>query len=241
MRQVKNLEQYNGIYKGSKALIIGSGPSVSNVDFSLTGDCVTIAVNSGYLANLKSQFFLSDDQSVMDWSYFFRELQNSPTTIALLYENKFRHISHVLGERSVVFRHRKGYHITDKYIHSDSRNYIAQARTSIGSAIHVAHIMGCNPIGIIGLDGYYVNGVRYFWQENPSKYNYPFRTPLKSTRIFRRIIQDEKLVDDDLNEISSYWNLHGKEFQKKCSVYNLSSNSLIEVFPKIDMKEFLKC
>lgn len=235
----KNLEEFNSLYAGKPAIIIASGPSVLGVDFSKTKNCVTIAVNSGYVAHKESDFFLSDDWSVVNWSYFFKDLRESTTT-PLLYEDKFRDANRVFGDRIVFFRHRKGYHVTDQYSHSDSKNHILQARTSVGSAIHVAHIMGCSPIGLVGVDCCRINNMRYFWQFNPAKYGYPFRRDKSHFDAFRRIMHKGKQSDTDLVDILSYWNDFGSELNKNCKIYNLSPNSVLDVFPKMELNEFLR-
>jgi len=108
----RNLEEFNQIHKDKPAIIIGSGTSIFGLDLSPLKNCITLAVNSGYVAYPESNYFVSDDWSVANWSYFFRDLQQSPITLALLYENKFRDSGSIFGERVVQFRHRLGYHVT---------------------------------------------------------------------------------------------------------------------------------
>lgn len=237
----RNLEEFNGIYKGKSAIIIASGPSVFGLDFdTILKDKVTFAVNSGYIAMKSAKFFVSDDWSVAKWSFFFKDLCQSPTTLALLYENKFREASRIFGERFVAFRHRTGYHVTDEYSHSKRENYILQCRTSVGSAIHIAHIMGCDPIGLIGVDCKRTNGLRYFWQFDPTKYGYPFRHDRTRSDGFRRIIHEGNQSDTDLADILWYWRSFGGELNQRCSIYNLSPTTALDVFPKLSLDDFIR-
>ena len=41
---------------------------------------------------------------------------------------------------------------------------IIGARTASGTAVHLAYIMGCDPIILLGCDCCYMHGKRYFWQ-----------------------------------------------------------------------------
>lgn len=238
---MRNLEEFNQSYQKRPAFIIASGPSVFGLDLdTLLKDQITIAVNSGYVAMKTAKFFVSDDWSVVNWSYFFNDLYQSPTTLALLYENKFRDAHQIFGERFVAFRHRTGYHITNNYSHSNKENHILQSRTSVGSAIHIAHIMGCDPICLIGVDCHRTNGLRYFWQFDPSKYNYPFRRDRTRFDNFQRIMHKGKQSDTDLVDILKYWETFGKELNEKCRVFNLSPASALDIFTKVSLDDFLK-
>ena len=235
---IKNLEEYNNKYIGKPALIIASGPSVLEQDVSMFSEFVTISVNSGYLL-YESDFFVSDDWSVMRWSYFVHDLKNSNKTIALLYEDKLKNSCKLFGDRSVLFKHRTGYNITNTYSHSNKSNHIVQARTSVGTAIHIAHIMGCSKIALIGVDGCRPEGCRHFWQSS----KFTKKTPQRSDRIpkdhYLQCNYKGSKSDHDLKDILLYWNRYGREFLKKCQVYNASKDSVISVFPKKNLEELL--
>lgn len=235
---MRNLEEFNQKYTNKPALIIGSGPSVLDQDLSIFSEFVTIAVNSGYLL-YDSDFFVSDDWSVGQWSYFFKDLRNSKKTTALLYEDKLRNSCKLFGNRSVMFKHRTGYHITDTYSHSNKKNHIVQARTSVGSAIHIAHIMGCPKIAIIGVDGHRTGGHRHFWQSPKFNKEEPYRSDKIRKDHYLQCDYKGKKSDYDLKDILTYWNRYGREFLNKCQVYNASKESMVSVFPKKDLEELL--
>ena len=198
---------------------------------------VTIAVNSGYCICPDADYFVSDDWSCAHWSYMFNDLKNSKKTIALLYDKKLKNIAHWFGQRTVLFKHRKGWHLSDTYSHTEYNHHICQARNSLVTAIAIAHIMGCSPIILLGADCCRKDGKRYFWQFWEQK-----RQPYRNYGI--PVDRYNKLpalqTDTDLLDILQYWNRFGKEVKKKCQILNASQISKIDIFPKIDLTKCLK-
>jgi len=234
---MRNLEEYNNAFRNKIAFVIGSGPSLAFTDLNPISQHLTIAVNSGYLAFPESNFFLSDDHSVARWSYFQKDLKYAKT-IVLLYERMLKDQAAFFGDRSVLFKHRRGYHVTDKYSHTDKENYILEARTSVGSAIHVAHIMGCSKIVLLGIDCRRIDNKRYFWEFDRKKYKVSRSDGVPTVR-FRGIRKKGVQTDSDLMQIQDYWTKFGNELNKKCKIYNVSKFSSLEIFPKIEMKDIL--
>lgn len=237
---MRNLEELNGIRKGEPCFIIGAGPSVICVDLDLIKDVgFTIAVNSGYVA-METDYFLSDDWSVAFWSYFSKELVKSPRTLALLYEEKLGNTSKQFGDRAVLFRHRKGYHLTTPYFHEKEEHHLCQARVSTGTAIHAAYVMGADPIVLIGADCRRLDGLRYFWElpefqgEKPTYEDYAHR---------RRYIKKNLggfQVDHDLVEIHKYWFEVSESFKEAgCTVLNASPLSILRQFPIVKIEDVI--
>jgi len=226
------LDAFNQIHAGKPACILGSGPSILSVDLSLLKHFVTFAVNGSILAYPQSDYFVSDDSDCVNWSYFSHELRESKAK-ALLYEDKFESIKNIFGKRTVYFRHRTGYNVTDKYEHENPPNRILQCRTSIGSAMHIAHIMGCKPLILVGIDCARLSGKRWFWEFPP--YQRPKRLDGRVPDKYRRFRDS----DVDLVEILDYWQAQGTEFLKKTVVYNASPLSRVRVFQKIALKQFV--
>ncbi len=236
---MRNLDEFNGKHTGKVCFVIGSGPSLSFHDLSGLDDFYSIAVNSGYVACPGADYFLSDDWSVARWSYFFEDLRRSKNTIALLYEDMLINQAKLFKKRSVLFRHRHGYHITDKYEHEDSENRICQARTSVGSAIHVAHIMGFSKIVLLGIDCCRdPGGRRYFWTNKPGRK--PYRNDNVLVDHYHRVRSAGVDSDTDLVAITEYWEKAGLEFNKKCDIYNASPFTILKVFPQVSLPEFIK-
>ena len=236
---MRNLEEYNQRFAGKKALILGSGTSLSkHLLFlkSIPDDWVSFAVNSAYIA-CETDFFVSDDIDIQNWSFFAYDLRNSQKTQVLLYEDKLGDRAEWFGERSVLYRHRRHYHITPKYSHTDKENHLFQCRSSLGSCIHIAHIMGCSEILILGLDCYREGKFRWFWQF-PDWPNKPYRIDGKRIDKYHRRRTLQINTDSDLADILLYWKTKGSQINEKCKVYNGSEKSLIDVFPYMGLNEF---
>lgn len=231
----RNLEEFNGKYAGKTCFVIGSGCSLIDQIPAFQGlaEHVTIAVNSGYLAYPHSNFFISDDWAVVHWSYVFRDLVNSPSTIALLYDQKLANAALMFGQRSVLFKHRKGYALSSPYSHTRPDKFIWEARTSAGSAVHVAHIMGCEYIVLLGVDGRRVGDCRYFWQMPQWQSDKPFRNDGVGIDKFPRCNIKDAPADTDLKSINDYWRKVAAT--PGLRVYNASPISLIDGIPKISL------
>lgn len=223
---MRNLEEFNNKHTGKTCFIIGSGVSILNHDISKLSEYVTIAVNSGIIAAPFADYFLSDDVSVKMWSYF-HDLRSLKTQV-LMYEDKLLSCENMFKERSVFYKHRRGYHLTKPYSHKIYEKALCECRTSVGSAIHTAYIMGCNPIVLVGIDCCRVDGKRYFWDFQ--KYEKPIRLDGGRTDRFKKITQDS---DADLKEIMNYWTISSKHFLESCNVLNASEISIIDCFNKI--------
>ena len=233
---MRNLEEFNQKYASKTAFVIGSGPSLNSQDLTPLKDFVTIAVNSAYLAFPNSDYFLSDDWSCARWSYYMEDLRYS-LTIPLLYEKMLWDQTAYFGDRAVLFRHRTGYHITDKYEHNNRENHICQARTSVGSAIHVAHIMGCSNIVLLGVDCCRTDSLRHFWQDRGKKK--PRRLDGLPVDPHRRTTFEGQQSDTDLIDITRYWRDKAPFFLEKCKVFNASPVSALTVFPKVNLVQFI--
>ncbi len=245
----RNLEEFNGIYDGQQktAFVIGAGTSLHFQDLEPLKNHITIAVNSGYVAAPWANYFVSDDWSIKRWSFLFKDLRESKTTIALLYEDKLSSCASWFGDRAVLFRHRKGINIPDKYIHNKPSFHIGETRSSLGSGIMIAHIMGCSKIVLMGVDGHRQNGCRYFWQlphmsslYRTEPYKKPYRSDKSNWDCFHKVKIQGQITDSDLIEINRSWMAFGRAVNKKCKVYNASENSTLTVFPKVNLERFLE-
>jgi len=236
--ECRNLEEFNGKHEGQAAFILAPGPSLSLISVIKPAlhSFVTISVNSAY-AMSETDYFVSDDSEVAVWSYFAHDLRNSPNTTVFLYEDKLKNTVPWFGDRAVLFRHRLGYNITNTYEHENSINKIVQCRTSLASAIHIAHIMGCSPIIVLGLDCVRVNGLRWFWQFDSWKRK-PQRLDGRKADKYNHI---RSSGDSDLSSILHYWKTQGKEINKTCEVYNASDISKVDVFPYVDLNTIVEC
>lgn len=225
-------EIVNQIHKNKTCFIVGAGPSLISQDVSklVTKNTFAIAVNSGYLAYKEADYFLSDDRAVRYWSYYFQDLKESRTTTPVLFEKMLGDTSHWFQKKPILFRHKEGYELTDHYDHNDKKFHIWEARTSVGSAIHIAHVMGAKEIVLFGVDCCRLNGCRYFWQ-HPSYKNKPFRNDRVRVDAYKRKKVEGKESDSDLESHFEYWNMVSEKMdQHGIKVYNASNISLLKCF-----------
>lgn len=173
--RVKDLQD---THKDKLCFIYGAGPSLRYVDETQLRDYITITVNSGFLKDRLCDYFVSDDLSIEDWSYYdsiwmFRRKK-------LLYRDKFEPICS--EKKDVIFYdHTWWFSPDDKEYNYEGLKLkkeepIVGARSSVASAVHLAYIMGCNPIVLLGNDCKLSKDRhhRYFWQEWPIE-KQPFR------------------------------------------------------------------
>ena len=236
---MRNLEEYNDKYNNRTGIVIGGGFSIQFQDLSCLCNHITIAVNTGYCAYPEANFFLSDDWSVTLWSFFHDELKKSNTTV-LLYEDKLFNFSKPFGDRAVLFRHRKGYDVSDIYAHEEYKNHLFECRTSVATAIGVLHIMGCSRVILLGVDCCrYTNGERYFWQfpHQPDGRIFPKRIDYAPLDKFKKRRIKGKRTDSDLIDIQRYWENNTKDMRKKINIYNASEYSELTIFPKVKIQD----
>lgn len=235
---MRNLEEFNQKYKNKKCYILGAGPSLRDFNYDKLNDGLVIAVNSGICGcKIEPNIWLSDDWAIEKWSYF-EDVKKLSKTLVFLYDQKLGHTAKYFGDRAVLFKHRLGWIPGNKYQHNKYEHFICQCRTSLNTAICVAHIMGCSPIILLGADCCRLDGKRYFWQFWP-KEKQPYRNdnvPIERYKIIKNTKMD---TDADLFDILSYWEKFGKEINKKCKVYNASPISLIRCFEKIDFNSMM--
>ena len=164
-------------HKGKPCFIIGAGPSLASQDLTLLKNHVTIAVNSGIVKGDFSNYFLTDDTDASNWSYFRIDLPKL-NCISLLYKAKLGKCSNHIKNK-IWFDHKfwyvppeNKYYDEGLIFTKDPEKPIIGARTSTGSAIHFAYIMGCDPIVLLGCDCCYAGNKRYYWQFEGEKKPY---------------------------------------------------------------------
>jgi hypothetical protein len=234
---------FKNIHKDKLGFLIGSGPSLRKINKSLLNNYVTMTVNSSIVYKPDCDYFVSDDWSVSNWSYFIRDLAQSDCT-KFLYNKKFQgNFCHLKKHQTCMFDHTWYYEPkTGRYnmkglsMSQDCNKPIIGARTSLASGLHLMHIMGCNPIVLLGCDCKMEDDKRYFWE-------YPGHT--KPVRLDRRndFPVNVKLSEGkrQCKEILEYWNLFEKMNKDNISgIINASSDSILEIFPKHSIEEVME-
>ncbi len=233
--QVKDLKD---VHNGKLCFIYGGGPSLRYIDVRQSKDYVNITVNSGFLKNMLCDYFVSDDSAISSWNYYNWIWDFSFTK--LLFRDRFEPICS--KKQNVIFYdHTWWFSPSDKQYNMKGllltkEEPIVGARISMGSAVHLAHIMGCDPIVLLGNDCKLArDGKRYFWQYR-KKNRQPFR------------IKDHAFNDRtqnwgfDTNDFIEYWDnfaeVNKEIIGKEVEIIDCSDSDL-DCFPKMHMQEIL--
>lgn len=238
-----NLCQFSNIHKGKLGFLLGSGPSLRHIKEELLSPYVTMTVNSSIVYKRNCDYFVSDDWSVSNWSYFVRDLANSDC-IKFLYKEKFTgRVFHIKQHQVCMFDHtwyfnpkKNKYNMNGLIMSQDCNKPIIGARTSLASGLHIMNIMGCNPIVLMGCDAKMENDKRYFW-EYPG---WPKPVRLDTREVLPDHVKMRKGTKE-CSDIKDYWKLFKTmNGDSGVNIINSSEGSAIDVFDKIHFDKVLE-
>ena len=227
------LKDFKKKHNGEIAFLLGGGPSLHYLDIDMIKDHVTITVNSAIEKMFLCDYFVSDDHDISGWNYY-ESLHMSPCT-KFLYKDKFEGKCGKLKDL-VLYSHTWWYSPEDKSYNFDGLRLtedepIVGARTSMGSAVHIAYIMGCNPIVLLGNDCQLKDRKRYYWQFPGEKKQFRVKG-----RKFTHQTQNRGFSKDSFAE---YWK-HFARVNKDNDVNIIdASDSCLDCFPKMSVIEVL--
>jgi len=240
-----DIKDIENMHKGSAAFIIGAGPSLLDLNLESLKDFVTITVNSGIEKLPGCDYFVSDDNAACNWTWFSDTAKNSNCK-KFLYKKKLKNRSYFFNKEDIVWydhvlSHSPNFDVSNSHGYKLTKDKgIIAARTSSGSALHIAWLMGCDPIILLGHDACYLDGKRYFWQSYP-KDKQPKRNDLKKIGYVpnRPDFNDQK-VDAHCLDFNNYWNkVVENNPELKDRVFNVSECSIIEAFDKLSFSEVM--
>ncbi len=223
------VSDFKNRHKGEMAFLFGGGPSLHFIDMDLIKEHICITINSGIAKHPDSNYFVSDDTAISNWAYY--ELLEKSNCVKFLYRDKFEKIESL--KNSVLFDHTWWFSPKDKTynmkgLELTKKEPIVGARISMGSAVHIAYILGCNPIVLLGNDCKLKDGKRYFWQ---------FPGEEKQFRV--RGVKYPTNTGFDRRAFVEYWNYFAKvNKEKKVDIID-ASNSCLNCFPKMSVEEVL--
>ena len=245
MNKLNKISDLQDKHKGEIIFIVGSGPSINNINVELLKNYTVMAVNSGIIAAPFAKYFVSDDPDIMNWSYF-SDIKKSEC-ICLLYEDRFKNKSNFLPEnRTFFYKHKmwfsppSTYNLPDGLIMTkDITKPIIGSRTSTGSCVHLAFCLGAKIIVLLGNDctlSKDKNHYRYFWQNFP-KEKQPYR--IRGSQ-FNKNTQN---FGFDQKAFVEYWNKFveaNKNILENEMIIIDSSNSILSCFPKMSIDSILE-
>jgi hypothetical protein len=190
-------------------------------------------VNGGVVKVPWCNYFLSDDVGVSTWSYF-TDLLPKLSCLKLLYDKKLKdHCSHL--DNVLLFEHTWWFSPPSSYndegLKLTKEEPIVGAITSMGSAVHFAHIMGCSPIVLLGADCCYKDNHRYFWGYEGEEKAYRTKpSNVKVNDIFYESFYENKVVN--------YWENMAR-LNPDVNIIDASDGKL-DCFPKMTIGEILE-
>jgi hypothetical protein len=234
------LKELQDKHKDEIIFVVGSGPSMKDIDNDILKDEIVIAVNGGISKIPFAQYIISDDRDIMSWSYF--DIVRKSNCICLFYEDKFKnYIDNSLKERTIFYKHKSWFSPPDIYnlpdglvLTKDVVEPIVGSRTSAGSGVHMAYCMGAKVIVLLGNDCRLSNNkfnYRYYWQFPGEQKQYRIKgrkfTPQTQNRGF------------DKDSFVEYWNYFA-EVNKDSDINIIdASDSCLDCFPKMSIREVL--
>lgn len=212
-------------HKNRVIFVVGAGPSIEKNNLNLLKNHIIMAVNSGILAVPFAQYFISDDEGVQNWSYFY----NLSCTY-LLYKRKLEKCSSSI--KNIIWFDHKGNEKLNK------RGPLIRSRTSMGTAINICYQWGVKKVVLLGNDCQLSNDkyhYRYFWQYW-DKEKQPYR--IHGTKFSERT----QNIGFDPKAFIEYWNYFAevnKEILKEVEIIDCS-DSVLECFPKKKLEDVMK-
>jgi hypothetical protein len=239
------LTEFHNLHHGKMCFIAGASPSLRHVDFKTIKNFITIAVNSSIMKYPESDYYVTDDQGVLDWNYWRQYVLPSKCHKFLFREKLGKHITNYNDSEYTFYDHRywsQEFNRDNMLVYSDPLVPIVGARTSVASAINIAFIMGCDPIVLLGMDNCFEDGKRYFWEFHGEPKAFQINKFSNYSRFPSYIDKKtNKTIDRHCHEYEKYWS-HFAEANPQLlrgKILNSSVNSLLEIFPKVELDRIL--
>lgn len=137
----------------------GSGPSLRHVDTNLVKDCIVIAVNGSFLKFPQADYFISCDARCTLRKSWLKVRESDCKIIVCRGGSNFGCFDKTRGSRWCI-----GIEERIHFIDRDKRKVkmegdnLIWGSSSAHCAVHFAHILGCNPIVLLGMDCCYEDG-----------------------------------------------------------------------------------
>jgi len=238
------LDRFKNMYSGQKCIIIGNGPSLNLIDFSLFKDTPTFGVNSIFLAKDRLPnpitFYVVEDTKVFEENElkifeFAQECDNA--FLPTLYKDRAKDQG-----KFTFFRMNGGFYRKDDpyYCHprfSFSINEVTYCGQSVTMQnLQLAFWMGFTEIALVGMDFSYtipketeVIGHHYHSKgDDPNHFDKSYFGAGKTWK------------DPRLNRVAANYELAKTAYEAAGrNIYNCTVGGNLEVFERVSLEEFL--
>lgn len=164
---MSGLNDFRDRHKGQKCYIFGAGPSLNRFDCDkMALDGVTICCNAAIMALKSCDYFLFTDSRVTTERAYYPSVFDKAGTVLIgnqdLYDQCIGEVNPEVRCRVVVPSpcRRAISEGFDFSLHNKGR-LIAGGAVEVST--HLAHVMGCSPIILVGVDLCWIDGLKYFY------------------------------------------------------------------------------
>jgi len=226
-------------HKGQVCFVLGTGPSLKDLSSYLLRDHIVIAVNGAIIKAPKSDYYFSCDYGMVLWRSWW-ELKFLECDLILASNTGFGAFQNKV-EREVfegIENDRINYAPRKKGLKIDKNPEMLSGSSSVHSAVHFAHLLGCSPIVLLGCDCRYGEGKKHYWdfpdqpKEGLVKPEYEqYRRPLA-------VEEPGAKMDGELHHHIKIW-LQLKNQNPRIEIIDSSGGNLT-MFPQMPLKEVLE-
>lgn len=219
-KKYTGIKKYHNIHQGKRCFIVATGPSLTQEDYILLKDEITIGVNGLCLwfdeLKLETNYFVVSDDDV--YGRVGKTLEETKKTKVFISERVCK--TQEVNTRFLVFPvniwNRFMTNITRKKFSKDFAVCSYDEETVVFHAIQLAVYMGITEIYLIGTDCNY-----------------------KQTKIYA--VDHGKKVDQDVGNKMLLTYEIVRNYEEKCGfkVFNATRGGMLEVFPRVCLEEII--
>lgn len=231
-REQNTFDDVRGMYAGQPGFVAASGPTLRHFKEDEIKGKPLICVNNSILKFPSAPFYFTCDWSVI-WRLHWQTVRWLPCRIvtAMLGVHELDRWSGLDDPRRRLLLwhyHENGREVV-KMGAQDHR--LILGHSSIHSAVHFAHILGCNPIILLGNDGGY---------EDDKKYYTDFEGQPDDRWLLHKWEPVNKKVDETDSSLicsSNYWQTL-REANPDVEIYN-GTGGPTDIFPRVNWRDFI--
>ena len=208
-------------HKGERCFIIGSSPSLKQLDLSLLNNEITFTVNRGY--KLSENGFYNFNYHVLQDTDLYNQERIKEEIPYNKYENIFLYagIKPPIEYNNIIFfEYMKMINYKNITFQDDLTQILPEGYTVIFTALEFAYWLGFNEIYIIGVDLDYINTKGYIYAETPQELLRQKNSIMNAKRMINSIAVAAKFLN-----------------KSDISVYNASPCGCLDCIPRVNFED----